>query len=151
MSYISGWATEQTDEMVGWLYRDFESYENWKARGREIFLQVDGSSDGARKTLASDLCKYACGEKRKLVNVRNWREDLSEIVVHRVKPPDVSTSNCKEIEWLEIADYILLAASGGWEGIQIDNQRRSAENRKRVKKNLPPLPMVEPYRSVKFA
>lgn len=107
-----------------WLTKDHPTSEYWKDIGREMYLVSNGDGVLARHRLADALRRSISKLQPGVVTYDKWNEDFSAIVKVEIKSPDISTSHEAYVDWLRIADYLLLAAASTYPRLEDDNQRR---------------------------
>jgi len=133
--------------LLGWLCRDFNTTERWKALARRFYLATvshphgDGDSEKARYELAAYLQSLFKEFVPQEIAVDKWSPDYSKLETINVPPPLLSDN----VHWDNIADYFLLAASVSWKEFEEINESRSklnqsykdrvAANKERIKKN----------------
>jgi len=115
-----------SDDVLAWLNRDDENQEAWKQNGRDVFLSSNGDSVLSRTMLASQVRRYFLEDRPETEIVRRWNKGHTEIVSVRVDPPRISASNAGYVDWLFIADYLLLCCSGAAEFLLDENTRRDS-------------------------
>lgn len=120
---------QSTTTAIEWLARSYESMEQWKRTGKELFFSLNGQSDVARNRLASVIRKYFVETPPTAEDVRRWKRDSTEQETIRVTPPKISASNSAYVDWGYLADYVLLACAAVSEELEEENQKRALEYR----------------------
>jgi|GEM_PF-1532840 hypothetical protein len=117
----------QSSTPLNWLNRSYESMKEWKAKALKVFLSVNGDSNVARNRVASQVRKYF--EKTSLVpeDVQRWKKGINEIETIRVIPPKSSESRSGYVDWLHIADLLLMSGCADGEAINEEQQERDTE------------------------
>jgi hypothetical protein len=109
-----------------WLTRDYSTHESWKEIGKEMYLACNGDGVLTRHRLADALRRSISKLQPGPVSYDKWNEDFSAIVKVEIEPPTITTTSDAYVDWLRIADYLLLAAASTWPRLEDDNQRRRA-------------------------
>ncbi len=120
---------QSTSTAMEWLARSYESMEQWKRTGKELFFSLNGQSDVARNRLAAVIRKYFVETPPNTEDVRRWKRDSTEQETIRVTPPKISASNSAYVDWGYLADYVLLACAAVSEELEEENQKRALEYR----------------------
>jgi hypothetical protein len=107
-----------------WITKDYPTSESWKEIGREIYLASNGNCALARHRLADALRRSISKLQTGPTTYQRWNEDFSAIVTLEIESPGISTSNDAYVDWIRIADYLLLSAASTWPRLEDDNQRR---------------------------
>lgn len=116
-----------TDAVMAWVTRSYDSHESWKQKAREVFMASNGDSVLSRTRVAGIIRRYFVEQKLKVENVRCWRENYDGVTSVRVEPPKISASDAGYVDWLYVADYLLLPCSAITEEYTEENQRRETE------------------------
>jgi len=116
-----------SDSVLEWLGRTYEAMQDWKAKARDVFYSSNGDSNLPRNRVASIVRAHFLESPPKSEDVERWKAGLEEIETIRVTPPKVSASNSAYVEWLYIADYLLLACASPTERLDEENKRRETE------------------------
>ena len=101
--------------------------EEWKAKAKDVFYSSNGDSNLSRNRVASIVRTYFLETPPKPEDVQRWKTGFEEIETVHVTPPNVSASNSAYVDWLYIADYLLLACASPTEQLDEENQRRETE------------------------
>ncbi len=118
-----------SDAVIEWLGRTHDTMEEWKAKARGIFHASNGDSNTARNRVASIVRSYFLTSPPEDEDVNLWNEGHTRIEPVHVTPPKVSASNAAFVDWLFVADYLLLASASLSEELAEENQRRETEFR----------------------
>ena len=154
---------DKTTHVAHWLCRDFKTTEYWKSRTRAIYLDTagdehQGNSSLTRNRLGEEIKAHVSQLGTEPVSVDRWNNDYSGTTSAEVVPPNAA----KEIQWADIADYVLLAARCPWKHWEEENARRRSINverarayKKEIKQNPNAeepeyLPLIEFYECVTF-
>lgn len=113
--------------VLEWLGRTYETMEEWKAKARDVFFSSNGDSNLSRNRVASIVRTHFLESPPKPEHVERWKAGFEEIETVHVTPPKVSPSNSAYVDWLYIADYLLLACASPTEQLDEENQRRESE------------------------
>ncbi len=116
-----------SDSVLEWIGRTYETMEEWKAKARDVFFSSNGDSNLSRNRVASIVRTHFLESPPKAEDVERWKAGFEEIETVHVTPPKVSASNSAYIDWLYIADYLLLACASPTEQLDEENQRRETE------------------------
>lgn len=107
-----------------WITKDYITAEYWKDIGKELYLAASGDSNLTRHRLADVLRRSFSKLQQGTVTYERWNDDFSAIVKIEIDTPEIGTSNDAYVDWLRIADYLLLAAASTWPRLEEENQRR---------------------------
>jgi hypothetical protein len=116
-----------SEDVTAWLMRCYESQESWKQKAREVFMACNGDSVLSRTRLAAIVRKYFIEDKPQPEDVECWKDGFEGITIVHVEPPKVSASNAGYVDWLFVADYLLLGCAAITDGYTEENQRRETE------------------------
>jgi len=112
--------SSQSEQVLHWLCRDFDTTEKWKRAARSVFLKTLGDSVLARYYLADDIRQEVTGAAESPPpSVNSPEEDgfgLQAVARPKVASPYVN--------WIWVADYFLLAAANAWDELDEENQKR---------------------------
>jgi len=114
-------------QVLSWLARSFETMEEWKAKAAVVFFASNGDSAVSRNRVAAVVRNYFVNESLKAEEVKQWQKDCEQVEVVEIVPPKVSASNSTYVDWLFVADYLLLACGSTAEALLEENQRRESE------------------------
>jgi len=101
--------------------------EKWKAKAKEVFFSSNGDSNLSRIRVASIVRTHFLETPPEPEDVERWKKGFDEIETVHVMPPKVSPSNSAYVDWLYIADYMLLACASPTDWLDEENQRRETE------------------------
>lgn len=110
---------------IEWLLRSYETSAEWKATATDVYFSVNGDSNVARNRVAGIVRSYFVETPLIPENVRRWGK--SDIETVQVSPPNISDSNATYVDWVYIADFLLLHCSTVTEELEEENQRRETE------------------------
>lgn len=113
--------------ILGWLARTYKTMEEWKAKARDVFFSSNGDSNLSRIRVAGIVRTHFLETPPKPEDVKRWKRGFEEIETVHVTPPKVSPSNSAYVDWLYVADYLLLACASPTEQLEEENQRRETE------------------------
>ena len=113
---------------IEWVARTYENAEQWKKQAREVFFSVNGDSNIARNRVAAMVREYFIALPTEPEEVRRWKKGCNEIETIMMRPPKVSESNAAYFDWVNIADFLLLACNSQIEDLP-ENQTRDKEYR----------------------
>lgn len=101
--------------------------EEWKNRGKDVFFAANGDSDLARNRVAAFLRAYFLQLPNSPETVSRWAQGFQGTETVELTPPKVTASNSAYVDWLYIADYVLLACASQSERLEAENQLRETE------------------------
>lgn len=110
---------------VNWLLRSYDSAVAWKSRARTEYISLNGDSDAARNRVAAIVRTYFTETQLTPEVVGRWIGN--EVVKIRLLPPMVTDSNAAYVDWIFIADVLLLHCVADQDEIDKENQRRETE------------------------
>ena len=113
-------------KVLDWITKDYETWEYYKNAGKELYLVSNGDSALTRYRLADLMRRNMSKLQPGPVKFETWNDDCTEIITVEMSPAEITTSNEAYVDWLRLADYMLLAAAGPWEKLEQENQRRRA-------------------------
>ena len=122
-------ADRLSDSILKWIARSYESMEEWKTKAKNVFFFSNGESELSRNRVATMIRSHVIEAPQEPEEVRRWKVGLEEIETVKVSPPKVSASNSIYVDWLYVADYLLLACASQMEELDAENERRDAEFR----------------------
>lgn len=109
-----------------WLQKDYQTGEYWKNVGKEIYLVANGDCALTRHRLADVLRRSISKLQPGPVTYQKWKDDFSEIEKVEIESPNISATNDAYVDWLRLADFLLLAAASTWPRLEEENMRRRA-------------------------
>jgi hypothetical protein len=118
-----------SDSILKWLARTYETLEEWKTKAKDVFFLSNGDSNLSRNRVAFMVRTYFLENQLESESVQRWKPNLEEIETKDITPPKISASNAAYIDWLYIADYLLLACATPTEELDEENNRRKTEFR----------------------
>jgi len=128
MAKGTGKTLSQSEQVLRWLCRDFDTTEKWKRQARSVFLKSMGDSTLARYYLADDIRQEITGTAESPPpSVSSQEEEgftLKAADRPKVTPPYVN--------WIWVADYFLLAAANEWDELDEENQKRRDAYRRTI-------------------
>lgn len=112
---------------IQWLLRTYQTADEWKRKARDVFFTVNGDSNVARNRVASMVRSYFVDTKLEPEDIQRWKtgENAKESI--RVVPPKITVSNATYVDWIYIADFLLLPNCSPTEELEAENQRRDTE------------------------
>jgi len=113
--------------VLGWLTRSYDAHQVWKKRARDVFMASNGDSVLSRTRVAAIVRRYFLEERPASEDVEQWSKGYGGSVQVQVVAPKVSASNASYLDWLFVADYLLLSCAAETEEYQEENQRRETE------------------------
>lgn len=116
----------QSLPILDWLVRSYATSQEWKSKAEDIYVSSNADSNLSRILLAAVVRKYFVETKPTVEDVRRWKPGFKEVEVVRLFPPRITNANATYVDWLYIADYLLLTTSVT-ERVEQVNQRRSFE------------------------
>lgn len=122
--------TDKTQAICHWLKRSYEVSQGWSERAVAIYLQAQGDAVHARTVMASEVRNHFMSEKPDTEVVDRWKDGHKEIESVEMTPPKVNESNAAYIDWLYVADYLLLCCGTTRDEFDHANSTRRAMHRK---------------------
>jgi len=116
--------TLEHTKVLDWITKDFETCEYYKNVGKELYLVSNGDSVITRYRLADLMRRNMSKLQPRPVKYQTWNDDYTEIITVEMTPAEITTANEAYVDWLRLADYLLLAAAGPSEKLDQENQRR---------------------------
>jgi hypothetical protein len=116
-----------SEDVLEWLARSFETIEEWKAIAGNVFFSANGDSNLARNRVASLVRSHFIESSPGPEDVKRWSLAGQAIETMVVTPPKISASNAAYVDWLYVADYLLLACACPSEQMDEENQRRETD------------------------
>lgn len=116
-----------TDACMKWLTKNYESMEQWKNLARDVFFSVNGESNVARNRVASMLRSRFLSIDEQETVVTRWKEGLADSEQVAIPVPKINASNASYIDWVFLADYLLLACASLSDRLETENQKRESE------------------------
>ena len=110
---------------VDWLLRSYDSFVEWKTRARDEYIRLNGDSHAARNRVAWVVRNYFTESKLSQEQVGRWKGN--EIVYVHLTPPNITDSNATYVDWIYIADVLLIHCAAEHDDIDQENQRRDTE------------------------
>ncbi len=114
---------------IQWLLRSYETSVEWKAKAKDVFFSVNGDSNLARNRVAGIVRNYFIENKNRLEpeDIGRWKDGENVVEKVRVVPPKISESNSTYVDWVYIADFLLLPFISPQDELDAENQRRETE------------------------
>ena len=103
--------TDRTSAVCHWVKRSYEASKKWEQLAVDVYREAEGDSCLARTILASSLRAYFVDGKPQAETIRRWKEGCDGQEELNIKPPKVGESNASYVDWLYVADYLLLPCS----------------------------------------
>lgn len=116
-----------SEGVLKWITRCYESMEEWKLTAADLFFASNGDSNLSRNRLAAILRSHFLDSPPKAEDVDRWKTGFSEIETVHIVPPKISVSNSPYVDWVYIADYLLLACASPTTRLEDENQRRDTD------------------------
>lgn len=116
-----------SESVLEWLGRGYRTMEEWKAVATNVFFSCNGDGHLARNRVASFVRSHLLDSVPSSENVKRWSRGIEVIENVVVSPPKVSASNAAYVDWLFVADYLLLTCASPSEQLDEENQRRETE------------------------
>ncbi len=113
--------------VLQWLARSYETLLHWRDCASNTYLAANGDSALARNRLAFDVRAYFLQEKLAPEELPRWRPGFESQELVKIIPPKVSPSNAAYIDWIRVADYLLLGVASSTESLDRANQQRETE------------------------
>ena len=112
---------------LSWITRTYQSKLDWQNQAQEVFLSVNGDSNVARNRVATRVRQYFTETRLEPEDVQRWKKGANEIETIRINPPKLSESNSGYVDWLHIANFLLMAGCAEGEARDKENQTRETE------------------------
>lgn len=116
-----------SEDVLEWLARSFETIEKWKEIAANLYFSANGDSNLARNRVATLVRSHFIDSPPSSEDVKRWSTDVQNIETMRVSPPKISASNAAYVDWLYVADYLLLACACPSDQMDEENQRRETD------------------------
>jgi len=113
--------------ILDWIGRTYKAMEAWKSKAAEVFFASNGDSNLSRNRVASIIRTHFVETILEPETVERWKGGFEEIESVVVTPPKITVSNSTYIDWLYVADYLLLACASPSDVLAEENQRRETE------------------------
>ena len=112
---------------LNWIIRTYQSRMEWQSKALEIFLSVNGDSNVARNRVAANVRKFF--EENELLpeDIQRWKKEANETESVRVIPPKPTDCRTPYIDWLHIADSLLMSGCAAGDAIEKEQQIRDTE------------------------
>lgn len=120
-------ADRLSETVLDWLGRSYQTIEEWKAFARGVFFAANGDSNVSRNRVASLVRSHLLESSPTPASVNRWSPGIEVIETVVVSPPKINASNAAYVDWLYVADYLLLACASPSEQLDEENQRRETE------------------------
>ncbi len=112
---------------LNWIIRTYQSRMEWQAKARMVFISVNGDSDVARNRVAAQVREFFKDTDLAPEDVERWKKGTNEKETIRVNPPKKSEASSGYVDWLHIADFLLMAGCSSTEEIDEEQQIRETE------------------------
>jgi len=122
-------SADPTAAILQWIARSYESYRRWRERGREVYLACNGDSGLARVRIAAEI-------RQAVASADPQSEDGEEprsLPLLEGAPADATlppASRLLYVDWVLVADYVLLACREPFAAMIQENTRRKEEYRR---------------------
>ncbi|MAV36843.1 MAG: hypothetical protein CMJ59_15450 [Planctomycetaceae bacterium] len=113
--------------VLQWLARSYQTLQQWRSTATATFIAANGQSDLARNRMAFLVRAHFLEAPPQAESVERWQQGFEEIETVELTPPKVTASNAAYVDWLRIADYLLLACASPIEELEKANQQRESE------------------------
>ena len=100
--------TDKTISICHWLKRSYETKQVWEKVSVDIYISAQGIPVLARTELAGQLRSHFKNEDLATETLKLWNKSHTTIVNVEVIPPKINDSNAAYIDWLYVADYLLI-------------------------------------------
>ncbi len=120
---------DPTAAVLQWIARSYESYRRWRERGREIYLACNGEARLARVRIAAEVRQaVASADPRSEGDEEPCDLPLLEGATADASLP--SAARLLYVDWVLVADYVLLACREPFAALIQENTRRKEEYRR---------------------
>ncbi|MEX2188606.1 MAG: hypothetical protein WD875_17490 [Pirellulales bacterium] len=116
-----------TEQLLHWLMRRYETQEAWKEMAQDVFMRSNGDAALSRCRVAAIVRRYCMGERTILRSSRFARSSVELTTGHDDEPVPVTASNAGYVDWLYVADYLLLRCAALSDEYVDENKQREAE------------------------
>lgn len=116
-----------SNRVLHWLARSYETLRQWRDRASDTYLATNGDSALARNRVAFDVRAYFLQGRLAAEKLDKWRPGFESLEEIEVAPPKVSPSNAAYVDWIRVADYLLLGVASPTEPLDRANQQRETE------------------------
>ena len=120
-------ADRLSNGVLQWLARSYETLLHWRDRASDTYLGSNGDSALARNRVAFEIRAYFLQEDLATEKLPRWRPGFESQELLEVTPPKVSPSNAAYVDWIRVADYLLLGVASPTEPLDRANQQRETE------------------------
>ncbi|NMC21223.1 MAG: hypothetical protein GYA33_12485 [Thermogutta sp.] len=122
-------SADPTAAVMQWIARSYESYRLRRERGREVYLACNGDSGLARMRVAAEIRQAAASAGPQ----PEGGEERPSLPLLEGAPTDATLptgSRLLYVDWVLVADYILLACREPFSALTQENTRRKEEYRR---------------------
>ena len=120
-------ADRLSNGVLQWLARSYETLLHWRGHASDTYLATNGDSALARNRVAFEIRAYFLQEELPTEELPRWRPGFESQELLEVVPPKVSPSNAAYVDWIRVADYLLLGVASPTEPLDRANQQRETE------------------------
>ncbi|MBB75794.1 MAG: hypothetical protein CMJ75_14910 [Planctomycetaceae bacterium] len=116
-----------SNRVLQWLARSYGTLLEWRARASDTYLAANGDSAMARNRVAFEVRSYFLQGDLVQEHLAQWRPGFESLETVQVTPPKVSPSNAAYVDWVRVADYLLLGVASPTDPLEQANQQRETE------------------------
>ena len=116
-----------SNRVLQWLARSYETLLEWRQLATAAYIAANGDHALARNRVAFDVRAHFLEGDLLPADLEKWRPGFDDLQNFRMDPPKVSPSNAAYVDWIRIADYLLLSAASPIDIIDRANQQRETE------------------------
>lgn len=120
---------DPTAAVLQWIARSYESYRRWRERGREIYLACNGDAGLARVRIAAEV-RQAVASADPPSQGGEEPCDLPLLDGATADATALPASRLPYVDWVFVADYVLLACREPFAALIQENTRRKEEYRR---------------------
>ncbi|MEE3373203.1 MAG: hypothetical protein VX346_27965 [Planctomycetota bacterium] len=116
-----------SNRVLQWLARSYDTLRAWRGRASDTYLAANGDSALARNRVAYDVRAYFLQGDLVDEELAKWRPGFESLETIQVSPPKVNPSNATYVDWIRVADYLLLCVASPTDPLEQANQQRETE------------------------
>lgn len=99
---------DRTRALCHWLKRSFKTSEEWADKATHIYLDANGDDALSRTILATEIRRHFIADSPGSEEIDRWNEGHTETERVLVVAPKITEANAAYVDWLYVADYLLL-------------------------------------------
>ncbi|MGQ9821685.1 MAG: hypothetical protein ACUVQK_07480 [Thermogutta sp.] len=122
-------SADPTAVVLRWIAQSYDSYRRWRERGRELYLVCNGDSGLARVRIAAEV-RQAIATADSPAASEDSGESLPLLDGASADPVLPPVARLIYVDWVLVADYVLLACREPFAALAQENTRRKEEYRR---------------------